>query len=272
MRTSKKSKIIVYTILIIMAVLFFLPFLWMILASFDTNATLAIKIPKVTFQNYKHVLINPKMLLSFWNGFIIAFGQSVIVVVFSILAAYPLSRYNFKHKQTFMFSLLFLVGMPILAVMVPVYQLFFYLHFTNSLIATTVFMASTAFPFAIWLMKSFMDSIPVELEESAWIDGGGLLTGLRKIIVPLMIPGIFVVFIFVFTGGWGNFMVPFILLNSPDKMPPAVTIYQFFSQYGFINYGRLAAFATLYTIPPIVFYVIGQRYMSEGFKMSGSSK
>ena len=272
MRKSKKGNLISYIILFIIALIFILPFLWMIEAAFDKNATLVLKAPDFTLSNIKYVFTDPSILQSFLNGFIIAIGQSVIVVLLSILAAYPLSRFNFKWKRSFMFSLLFMTGLPVLALMVPVYQLFFYLKFSNSIIATTVFMASTAFPFAIWMMKNFMDSIPVTLEESAWIDGASKLRGLIIIVTPLMLPGIFTVFIYIFTCGWGNFFVPFILLNSPDKMPPAVTIYQFFTQYGMVSYGQLAAFSMVYTIPPIILYFIAQKFMSQGFRMGGATK
>ena len=272
MIVSKKQTFTAYFILFFIAIMFLLPFIWMISASLDSKATLAITMPHTTLANYKYVFTDPAVLKSFLNGAIISFGSSVIVVVFSLMAAYPLSRFKFKMKKPFMLGLLFMVGIPVIALMVPVYQLFFFIKFTNSIMAVTVFMASTAFPLAIWMMKNFMDSIPVELEESAWIDGASMFTGLRKVVAPLMMPGIFTVFIYIFTGAWGNFFVPFILLNSPDKMPAAVTIYQFFSSYGMVDYGKLAAFSTMYTIPPIVLYFIAQKYMSSGFSMGGASK
>ncbi|HJO93126.1 MAG TPA: carbohydrate ABC transporter permease [Victivallales bacterium] len=272
MRKSKTNATAAYIVLIIAAVLFILPFIWLIFASFDSNATLIIKLPKVTLNNFEYVFTNQQILVSFLNGFLISFGQAVIVVVFSVLAAYPLSRYKFKAKKPLMFSLLFLMGLPIIAVIVPVYQLFFFLKFTNSLLATTVFMASTGFPLAIWLMKNFMDSIPIEVEEAAWVDGASKFKSLKSVIAPLMLPGICMVFIFIFTGGWGNFFVPFILLNSPDKMVPSVTIYQFFAQYGFISYGKLAAFSLVYTLPPIVLFYVAQKHISSGFRMGGASK
>jgi multiple sugar transport system permease protein len=272
MIVSKKKTFMTYFVLFFIAIMFLMPFVWMITASLDTNATLAIRMPKFNMANYNYVFTDPTVLKSFLSGAVISFGQAVIVVFFSMMAAYPLSRFKMKWKRPFMFSLLFMVGLPIISLMVPVYQLFFYIKFTNSIIAVTVFMASTAFPLAIWMMKNFMDSIPVELEESAWIDGASMFVGLRKVVAPLMMPGIFTVFIFVFTGAWGNFFVPFILLNSPDKMPAAVTIYQFFSSYGMVDYGKLAAFSTVYTIPPIVLYFIAQKYMSSGFSMGGAAK
>lgn len=121
-------------------------------------------------------------------------------------------------------------------------------------------------------MKNFMDSVPTELEEAAWIDGSSVWGGVRKVVMPLMMPGIFTIAIYTFTGSWGNFFVPFILITAPDKMPASVTIFQFFGNHGMVNYGQLAAFSLLYTIPVVVLYIFAQRYMSKGFSFGGAVK
>jgi multiple sugar transport system permease protein len=87
-----------------------------------------------------------------------------------------------------------------------------------------------------------------------------------------MKPGIFTVLIYVFTGVWGNFFVPFILLQSPAKYPASVRIYQFFQNVGFIEYGNLAAYSVIYMIPCVALYAFSQKYMSQGFAMSGADK
>jgi multiple sugar transport system permease protein len=125
---------------------------------------------------------------------------------------------------------------------------------------------------AIWMTKNFMDSVPVSLEEAAWVDGAGSMTALRRIVVPLMRQGIAVVFIFVFTQAWGNFFVPFVLLFSPDNQPAAVAIYSFFGTYGTVAYGRLAAFSLLYSVPVLVLYLVVQRFSGGSFAMSGAVK
>ena len=127
-------------------------------------------------------------------------------------------------------------------------------------------------PSGIWLMKNFMDAIPVELEEAAWVDGATTMQSIRKIVSPLMFPGICVVFIYTFSGSWGNFFIPYILLSSADKQPAAVLLYQFFGQHGSISYGPLAVFSVIYALPSIILYILSQNYMSKGFTMSGAAK
>lgn len=262
-----------YIILSLIGLLFLLPLLWLLFASLDPNATLALKLPSaLTLDNYVSTVTNTDNQKSFGNGLILAVGQALLVVVVAGLASYPLSRYQLKYKRSFMYIILFATGLPITAVMVPVYQFFIYFRMQDSLFFTVLFLTASALPYSIWMMKNFMDSVPLELEEAAWVDGASIWTTLRLVVVPLMLPGIFTVGIFAFAGSWGNFLVPFILLQSPEKLPAAVTIYQYFGQNGLVQYGTLASFSIIYTIPAVALYIIGQRYMSQGFSFGGANK
>jgi multiple sugar transport system permease protein len=260
-------------VLLLIAVLFFWPMLWLVFSSFDADANFAIKIPeKWTMGNYAAVLSKDGNIQSFLNSFVIAALSACIVTVLALLAAYPLSRYNLKNKKKIMYSILFLTGLPITAIMVPVYMVFFKLKISNSLISTSLFLASTALPYSIWMMKNYMDAVPVVLEESAWLEGAGILQTIRYVISPVILPGIFVVFIFVFSGSWGNFFVPYILISSVDKIPASVSIYQFFGSFNQVNYGHLAAFSVLYTLPIAALYLVTKRFTSSGYVLSGAVK
>ncbi len=260
-------------VLVIVGARFTWPMLWLLFASFDLDAPLTIRLPKVfTLDNYAAVLSNPMNYRSFFNSFIMSFSQATIVVILSILCAYPLSRFALKHKAKIMYSILFLTGLPITAIMVPVYMVFFKLRISNSLASTTLFLVATALPYSIWMMKNFMDDVPAALEESAWIEGAGALTTIWRVIFPIIVPGVFVVFIFTFSGCWGNFFVPYILISSIEKVPASVAIYQFFGAFHQIAYGQLAAFSVMYTLPIAILYMFSQRFMSQGYAMGGSIK
>jgi multiple sugar transport system permease protein len=193
-------------------------------------------------------------------------------MVCATLAAYPLSRYRSRLKRPFLVTILFSTGLPITAIMVPVYGLFVQLAIDDSIPATMVFMATTALPISIWLTKNFMDGIPIELEEAAWTDGASPMRGLWGIVMPLMGPGLSVVAIYTFIGLWGNFFVPFILLLTPEKQPMSVTIYTFFGQYGQVIYGQLAAYSLLYSLPSVLLYLVLSRRLGGAFAFGGSVK
>jgi len=193
-------------------------------------------------------------------------------MICATLAAYPLSRYRSRLKRPFLVTILFSTGLPITAIMVPVYGLFVQLALDDSIPATMVFMATTALPISIWLCKNFMDGVPIELEEAAWTDGASPMQGLRRIILPLMGPGLSVIAIYTFIGLWGNFFVPFILLLTPEKQPMSVTIYTFFGQYGQVVYGQLAAYSLLYSLPSVLLYLVLNRRLGGAFAFGGGVK
>ncbi|MDN4522872.1 carbohydrate ABC transporter permease [Fictibacillus fluitans] len=272
-KSMKIEKVLPYSILTVIGVLFLLPLLWVVIASVDPNANSSIKLPSAfTLDNFKSVITDPVNIRAFIIGLLLSMGQGLLVVLVAGLAAYPLSRYQLRYKKPFMFTILFMTSLPITAVMVPVYQLFIYMKLQDSLWGTMFFLTAAGLPYAIWMLKNFMDAVPLELEESAWIDGASVWQGLKRIVAPLMIPGICTVGIFTFSGSWGNFFVPYILIQTPEKLPASVTIYQFFGNFGMVEYGKLAAFSILYTFPAIVLYIFAQRFMSQGFSLGGASK
>jgi len=195
-----------------------------------------------------------------------------VTVVASVLAAYPLSRYEFRAKRPFLLTILFATGLPITAIMVPVYGLFVQVNLIDTLSGAILFMATTALPISIWLTKNFMDGVPVELEQAAWTDGASAMQGLRSIVLPLMWPGLAVVTIYTFIGLWGNFFVPFVLLSSNDRLPASVSIYTFFGQYGQIVYGQLAAYSMLYSLPAVLLYLVLSRRLGGAFSFGGAVK
>lgn len=269
----KENKILPYTILTVLAIVFVLPLLWVVVASLDANASQSIKVPaNWTLENYRAVLSNQANIRGFGIGLFISLVQSILVVVLGGLAAYPLSRYELRYKKIFMYTVLFMTSLPITAVMVPVYKLFLSINMYDKFSSVILFLTASSLPYGIWLMKNFMDGVPVEVEEAAWIDGATPLESIRLIIAPLMFPGICVVGIFTFSGSWGNFFVPYILLHTMDKLPASVRLYQFFGNYGLVAYGQLAAYSALYAIPSILLYIISQNYMSKGFNLAGAAK
>lgn len=267
------GKVVPYTILTIIAIVFLLPLFWLVFASLDPAASNVFKMPEeFTVDNYIKVLSDAANIRSFGNGLLISLGQTIVVVVLAGLAAYPLSRYEMKNKNIFMLTMLFMTSLPITAITVPVYQMFLSIKLYNNLFGIMLFMSSASMPYAIWMMKNFMDSVSIELEEAAWVDGATTLQSITRIVIPLMLPGICTIGIYTFSGSWGNFFVPYILLNTAEKYPASVKLYQYFGLHGMVAYGQLAAYSVIYTAPSVILYIISQKFMSKGFTMAGGAK
>jgi len=259
--------------LVVIGIAFLVPIAWIVFSSVDPAASVSIELPsKITFDNFAQVFDFDLTIRPLLNSAVISLGAALLTVVVGVLAAYPLSRFNLRFQRGFLYGVLFGSCLPITALMVPVYAMFVQLKLLDSIPGVILFMAATSLPMAIWMLKNFMDSVPISLEEAAWVDGASAMRALTQIVLPLMRSGIGVVFIFVFTQAWGNFFVPFVLLFSSDKMPAAVAIFTFFGNHGAVAYGQLAAFATLYSVPILVLYLVMQRVTGSSFALAGGVK
>jgi multiple sugar transport system permease protein len=265
--SRKASSLAAHLVLLLIGACFAVPFVWLVFAAINSNSTLAADIPtRPTLANFRHVLTWNTTIHPMINGLFLAGGSAVVTVAAAALAAYPLSRHSMRFKRPFLYTILFATGLPITAIMVPVYELFVQLNLIDSMIATIFFLSATSLPYAIWLTKNFMDSVPLSLEEAAWVDGASGLSTLRTVVLPLMVPGLSVVGIFIFILAWGNFFVPFILLLSPGKQPISVSIFTFFGQYGSVAYGQLAAYSV------VLLYIGVSKAFGGAFSLGGATK
>ncbi|MFI6350680.1 carbohydrate ABC transporter permease [Streptomyces sp. NPDC050560] len=273
LRRATRAKLAAALALLVAAVAFVLPLAWLLLSSFDAKANLRVRVPSSpTLDNFSAVLTDDITFTPMLNSLVLCGSATLVTVAAAALAAYPLSRYRSRFTRPYLLTVLFSTCLPITAVMVPVYGLFVQVNLIDTVWGTALFMAAAQLPFAIWLMKNFMDSVPVVLEEAAWTDGASTLQTLLRVILPLMGPGLTVVTIYSFIMMWGNFFVPFMLLLTPDRLPASVSIYTFFGNYGQVAYGQLAAFSILYSVPVILLYVLISRRLGGGFALGGAVK
>ncbi|TDC93765.1 carbohydrate ABC transporter permease [Saccharopolyspora aridisoli] len=269
----RSVSVVVHLVLAVVALAFLAPLLWLLTASFDADAPLSAQLPSaLTLDNFAHVLTWETSIRPLWNGLVMCGGAALVSVVSAVLCAYPLSRYQLRFRRPFLYLVLFASGLPMTAVMVPVYSMFVQVQLVDSKFGATLFLAATSLPIAIWMTKNFMDGVPISLEEAAWVDGASAMQALRSVVLPLIVPGMGVVAIFTFINAWGNFFVPFILLLDPAKQPASVGVFAFFGQGGLIAYGQLAAYSILYTAPVIALYLVVSRYLGGAFNLAGALK
>jgi multiple sugar transport system permease protein len=246
----------VWVVYVLVLAFFALPLFVLVSSSLTANATADFEPPThPTLSNFTTVATTQGFGSSLLNGFVLAAGSAAIAMVLGAAAAYPLSRFRFRGRVGFLLVVLFVTGVPVAALIVPLFEFFKEFNWLDNIFPTTLLMAAFATPISIWLMKAFVDNVDPSLEEAAWIDGASRLKGYVKVVLPIMTTGLLVVFLLNFIQGWANFYVPFILLASPSKLPISVTIYQFFGNNGTVYYGLLAAFAIFYSIPAAVLYV-----------------
>jgi len=258
--------------LLAIALIFLVPMLWVLSASIDAQATFAVQWPHFSLTNFQS-LFTPEILgHPLTNSLILATSTTVVVTVTGVAAAYALSRHRAWYTRPYLFVILFATGLPVQLLMVPAYTLFLQLNLLDSLPATVLLLSATSLPFAIWLLKNFIDHIPRELDEASQVDGAGSFACIRMIVLPLAAPGIAVAAMFTFLNAWGQFVIPFILLQSPEKLPAAVSIYEFMSAQGQVQYGPLAAFTLVFSLPVLLLYAGLSRFFSGAFNFGSGVK
>lgn len=248
--------------------LFATPLLWMLLSSIDAHADWSVKLPSPTLSNYG-ALMHEAELRPLLNSLYLAGVATAVTTTTAVLSAYVLSRRHLPLRRTYLVFILFASGLPVTMAIVPTYQLFVTFGWLDSLFWTSMFLAASSLPFAIWLMKNFIDAVPEELEESASIEGAGSLRILLRIVVPLTIPGIGVTAIVTFINAWGAFLIPLILNSNPTDTPGSVAVYNFLSAFVTPKFGQLTAYSLLFSAPVLVLYLVMARRLTGAFSFGG---
>ena len=168
-----------------------------------------------------------------------------------------------------MVMVLFLTAVPIAIVVIPVYEFLSQYGFLN-LVWAGIFIGVTNLPFALWLVRAAVQSVPLDLEESAIMERARLWQVIFRVTGPLAAPGILAAAFFAFAAGWSAFLVPLVLVSDSSQFPAGLSLYGYIHSGGNIQYGNLAAFSLLYTLPVVVLYLIVARLIKGGFAFGGA--
>jgi multiple sugar transport system permease protein len=263
------STILANLTLAALGIAFVVPMLWVVLAAFDSHASNALQWPHLSLDNFSAIFAKSLVIGPFTNSLYLSGATTVITTLLAVMAAYPLSRRRIPGKRPFLYTILFATGLPVNMLLVPIYSLFVNYGMIDSLTWISFFQAAVSLPFAIWILKNFIDAIPVELEEAAQVDGASSVQTLRWVAVPLALPGIAVTAMFTFLAAWSTFLVPYILVETPGKLPFAVTIYQFIGAYGVMLYGQIAAASLIFSLPVVILYWAVSRHLAGAFNFGG---
>ena len=275
MNMNKKffSGFISHAILILVSLLSVFPFIWLISTSLKGINENIFAYPPVfipedfTFSNYTGVWGKVDFMRYFYNSIAVAGLTVIFNLIFSSLAGYPLARMKFAGKKVIFFGILATIMVPFQAIMVPVYLITVKLGLTdgvsilNGYIGLVMPFAVSAF--GIFLMRQAFIKIPVELEESAIVDGCNVFQVLWKVVLPMVKPTLAVLAVFTFIGSWGEFLWPSILLTKESMFTLPVGINNLQGMFS-SNWRYVAAGSILSTIPIIVFFLAMQKYFING--------
>jgi ABC-type glycerol-3-phosphate transport system permease component len=254
------------TLLSIVIVTF--PIAWMLFAAIrPTQETLSIPpvwFPQhVTLTAFVYLLSDALLLRYIANTYVIATLTAALSIALGSLSAYGFSRFRMRGARLMLLTILALQMLPPVSLIIPFFDMAQNLDIHNTYAALVLADTAFALPISVWMLKSYFDSIPIEIEEAAMVDGCTRLAVLRRIVLPLAIPGIVGVGAFAFLLAWNEFLFAVVLTTGPNVAPLTIAISQFFTQYG-RDWNSIMALNVAASVPLVVIFIFLQRWVVQG--------
>ena len=218
---------------------------------------------RTTWEHYEFVIAHSAFPTFFKNSLIVAGSTAIVVTIVASLSGYALSRFSFRAKYWIVALMLITQMFPLVMLVAPIFRMLSPLGLTNSLTGLVIVYSAFNVPFATFLMQSFFDGIPKDLEEAAMIDGATQFVAFREIILPLTLPGIAATLGFVFTAAWSELLFALMLISGNDAATFPVGLLTFVSKFS-VDFGQMMAAGILALIPACLFFLLIQRYLVQG--------
>jgi len=261
------SLIIQYLIILCFLIVTVFPLVWVALSAFRTNTeilTSSIGLPKtLTLENFKKAFAGGHLLIAFRNSIIVTLFSIVLNAFLAFFIAYALNRFNFKLNYPITVYISLGILIPINATLVPINIIMNKLHLNNSLIGLILLYSAIGLPISSLILKSFISSIPVELDQAAKIDGANHFQILIRVIFPLCQSGFSIIAIQQFILSWNEFLFAMILISEEGKRTLQLAISYFIGKY-FNNYGAMFAAVLFVVLPAIVIFALLQEKVIKG--------
>jgi multiple sugar transport system permease protein len=267
-RPSTLRRILTTDLPVLAIVLFAMaPFAWMVLTSLTPSAAIsatgvALSPAGWSLDNYVRLFAQTSFLRNMLDSLIIAIGTMALGLIVAVGAAYAFSRFRFPGRKALMLQFLLINMFPVVLMILPLFVLMRKLGLLDTHLALILANATVAIPFAVWMLTSYVAAIPKSLDEAAMTDGCSRLTTLRRIVLPLMVPGIISTGIYIFITAWNEYLYA-LTLGGRNVRPVTVAIQTLIGEYQ-IEWGLLAAGAVVGALPATVLFLLVQRRLIGG--------
>ncbi len=266
--TSKGYKIFSVIILIAVVLFFLFPLYWIITGSFKNNAEITAREPiwfpmSPTMENYMELFDNPAFLWLF-NIIFISAAAMLLTCITASLAGYALGKKRFIGRGVLFTIIICAMALPKQVIVIPLAQLMTFLNLKDTLWA--VILPTVGWPFGVFLMKQFSESIPTEILEAARVDGAGELRTFFSVVFPMIKPGIGALAIFTFVNTWNDYFLQLVMLISEEQWTLPLAIANMQGEMS-TDYGLIMAGAALASVPIIIVFIAFQKYFTQGIAM-----
>ncbi|NQD65006.1 carbohydrate ABC transporter permease [Bacillus haikouensis] len=268
--SNRTMSFLEFLCVILVAIFLFLPIFWIALTAFKPESevyTTSIFF-QATLDNFKAVFSSSFDLGKYYsNSIIVVLFTLIITIPVSVLASYSLSRFKMRGKQLFMFAILATQFIPLIVNVIPFFIMFRNWGIIDTTLALIIVNLGHTIPYAIWLIKGFIDRIPIDMEEAATIDGANRLQVLWHVLLPLAKPGIITATVFCFVITWNEFMFA-LVLTQQDAVTLPVALSFFNGEKG-VLWNQMAAAGILFVLPTIVFMLLVRKQFILGMTSGG---
>lgn len=222
-----------------------------------------------SWENYVHVLTETDFLKWLINSLLITVGTSIVGVIFAATSAYAFSRYKFPGRGVGLTALLATQLIPATMLLVPLFIIAVQLDLQGTYRGLMIAYAVTSVPFSIWILKGYYDTVPVELEEAAMVDGCSQLEAFWRILIPLSTPALAIVFLFNFLAAWNEYVLARVMIGSQSELYTwPIGILRFQAQFQ-TQWGDLAAASILVSIPIVALFLYSSKWLVSGVTLGG---
>jgi len=212
----------------------------------------------------------PQFSSALVNSLVTSGAAPALTVAIAAFGAYAFVRMRFPGRNVLFILVIATMAIPAYTVMIPLYRLMISLKLIDTYLGITLIYVSAFLPLALWLMRSVYESLPISLEEAAWLDGAGRIYTLVRIVLPLSAPGLIAAAILTFLNAWGQFIVPLVFSPTLATKPLTVLLPEFVTR-NYVDYGLMNAAGMLAIVPPILLVLFLNRYLVSGL-MAGAQK
>ncbi|MFJ5765027.1 MULTISPECIES: carbohydrate ABC transporter permease [unclassified Lysinibacillus] len=265
---SKLSTTMNYIYLTLLAIVSVFPLLWIILSSVKSsgemaNNPLSFFPEKITFDYYFRVLNDLSFTTNIKNSLLVSFSATFITIVVSALGAYGIVRFFPKAGKKMTKILITTYMFPPILLAVPYSIIIVSVGLVNTWTGLVITYLSFSIPYAIWMLIGFFQTVPLEIEEAAKVDGAGIVRTFVQVVLPIVAPGVVATAIYTFINTWNEFLFALLLINSSEKMPISVALYSLTGSE-VLDWGEMMAASVIVILPSIIFFMIIQNKIAGG--------
>lgn len=265
---SKLSTTLNYIYLTLLAIVSVFPLLWIILSSVKSsgemaNNPLSFFPENITFDYYLRVLNDLSFTTNIKNSLLVSFSATFITIVVSALGAYGIVRFFPKAGKKMTKILITTYMFPPILLAVPYSIIIVSVGLVNTWTGLVITYLSFSIPYAIWMLIGFFQTVPLEIEEAAKVDGAGIVRTFLQVVLPIVAPGVVATAIYTFINTWNEFLFALLLINSSEKMPISVALYSLTGSE-VLDWGEMMAASVIVILPSIIFFMIIQNKIAGG--------